>query len=654
MRFLTDTVSVFSRGFIKVKPMATYVSSRQFDAAGVGRDMSSLIRARGVLGELSLRLASLDRAVREVIPRGGGPSKPARAASAVDLGLGSTSRATTLRSTEEINMEATSMGDRGPDWTGSTASISVGGDYDGSEGTGDLTFRVSQGGTHGSANIRINVYDPGMSFVEQVVLHRNDAIDEVYTLGNGLELTFGAGDLLEDDLFKVSVDAADPGATAPLAPAWQGNSAAVILDGVYDGSNGTDTLRFEVDSGGEHGVDNLRLYVYDGASTRIDQINVNATHAIDTLYTLSNGITLRLGAGSLAAGSSFTLDVDSGADTQVDPTRPMNGAGSDDPLLEHGLAVVDGSFLVNGVEIAVNDDDSIQDVLGRINLAGAQVLATFDAATETVLFTHETVGSSHDIVVGGDSSGFLAAMKLSTAVALPGQDGSRDQPLADLPTFAGVASGSFLVNGESIALDVNVDSLVDLVDRINASGAGVTTSWTASGQRIRIVGDPDEDLLLDGQGTGLFAALHIAEGRHRPRGDLGADRLPPSASSRVAASVAEALEPLNDLASGSWGGSADLLGLVQSSIHSLVRSGIGGSIATRAGLPGDRPRLSLDRSRLSRDLSTYEGTQRLITMVRSGNGDEGSLEEMRAVIDQALEDLGARMGSLGNFLNTRA
>jgi len=655
MRFLTDTVSPFSRGFIQVKPPAPYASSRQVDATAVGQDWSSLIRARGTLGELSLRLASLDRIVRDTAPRSGSASKPARVSSAMDLGLGSVTRATTLRSTEEINMEATSMGDRGPDWSGSTASVAVGGNYDGSDGTGDLTFQVDQGGTHGLANIRIDVYDPGMAFVEQIVVHRNHAIDRVYTLGNGLELTFGAGDMLEGDLFKVSVDATDPGATTPLAPAWQGNTAAAVLDGVYDGTNGTDTLRIEVDTGGEHGADNLRLYVYDGASTRIDTINVNAGDAIDAVYTLDNGITFQLGAGSLAEGSSFTLDVDASSATQVDPTRAMDGVGSEDALLQDGLAVADGSFFVNGVEIAVSASDSIHDVLGRINLADANVIAAFDAFTETVFFTHESMGSSHDIVLAGDSSGFLAAMKLTTAVAIPGQDGSQDQALAELPMFAGVSSGAFLVNGESIALDVNADSLVDLVDRINASSADVIASWSADGQRIRIVGgDAGENLDLDSQGTGLFTALHIEEGRHRPRGDLRAGRLPPAASSRIASSLSAALEPLSELGSSSWGASADLMGMVQSSIRSLMRTGVGNTIRTSAGLPGDRPRLSLDRGRLARELSSHEGTQRLVTMVQGEGGGEGSLTEMRAVIDQALRDLGARMGSLGNFVNTRA
>ena len=86
----------------------------------------------------------------------------ATATSAINLNLGTKPlTAATLESTEEVNTTATSFTPFGPNFTGaSTTEATIGGIYDGSNGTATLTFRVTKGGTHGVSNIHVESMTP--------------------------------------------------------------------------------------------------------------------------------------------------------------------------------------------------------------------------------------------------------------------------------------------------------------------------------------------------------------------------------------------------------------------------------------------------------------------------------------------------------------
>ena len=268
-------------------------------------------------------------------------------------------------------------------------------------------------------------------------------------------------------------------------PAWTGSSTAQpTISGEYDGSNGTDTLEFKVTKGGTLGRNNIQIKVYDSNNTQIDVISVHKSDSAGEQYTLNNGLVVSFSDGNMAKNDTFTLEVYDNAENAVDPSKSFNGTGSDDPNLQPGLDVTSGSFQINGTTIDVQADDSINSVLDTINSSGAGVTATFDAATEKVLLTQDTPGSTQDIVLSNDTSGFLAAAKLEGAVAIPGEDGvvteDPSKLLAEVDLFAGVLSGSISVNGASIDIDVNTDSLNDILDRITASQADVTASFNSA------------------------------------------------------------------------------------------------------------------------------------------------------------------------------
>jgi hypothetical protein len=264
-------------------------------------------------------------------------------------------------------------------------------------------------------------------------------------------------------------------------PAWTGASTAQpTISGEYDGSNGTDTLRFQVTKGGTLGRANIQIKVYDSNNTQVDVVAVHKSHSAGTEYT--------------------------------------------DPNLQSGLDVTSGSFQVNGTTIDVQADDTLNSVLDKINQSDAGVTATFDAATEKVLLTQDTPGSTQDIILSNDTSGFLAAAKLEGAVAIPGEDGvvSEDptKPLAEVGLFAGVQNGSISVNGAAIDIDVNTDSLNDILDRITASPADVTASFDSASQRVSLnSNDSESQLILDSGSTNFFSAVEISDGTYEAFND---------------------------------------------------------------------------------------------------------------------------------------
>ncbi len=97
-----------------------------------------------------------------------------------------------------------------------------------------------------------------------------------------------------------------------------------------------------------------------------------------------------------------------------------------------------GSFSVNGETIAVNEDDTLNDVLNTINQSAAGVTAIFNPLTERIDMVSNTPGSDGAIeIVAGDSN-FVEATKLLGAVADRGVDPQTLQPLDQVAQFTGV------------------------------------------------------------------------------------------------------------------------------------------------------------------------------------------------------------------------
>jgi hypothetical protein len=309
-------------------------------------------------------------------------------------------------------------------------------------------------------------------------------------------------------------------AYSPDAPEWTGTSTAqATIGGEYNGSNGSDTLTFSIKKGGTHGGDLILIEVRDSSNNLIESFSFKKQDAIGSQYALSNGLTVGFSEGDFIKNDTFALQVYDNVENAVNPDNPFNGTGSADPNLQYGLEVTSGSFEINGTTINVSADDTINSVLDKINASEAGVTATFDPATEKVLLTQNTPGSTPDIVLANDTSGFLAAVKLGGAVAIPGEDGTTTEdpatPMAEVESLSAVQSGSISVNGVAIDIDVNTDSLNDILDRITASEAGVTANYNSDSKRVSLISDdPESQLILDSGSTNFFSAVNISDGTY--------------------------------------------------------------------------------------------------------------------------------------------
>ncbi len=88
-----------------------------------------------------------------------------------------------------------------------------------------------------------------------------------------------------------------------------------------------------------------------------------------------------------------------------------------------------------------------------------------------------------------------------------------DKTLSSIAQFSSMSSGTVTINNVDISIDVTVDSLNDVIARINASAAGVTSSLFNVDQRFMInANSAGQSLTLNSRSTGFFPALNMDDG----------------------------------------------------------------------------------------------------------------------------------------------
>lgn len=432
-----------------------------------------------------------------------------------------------------------------------------------------------------------------------------------------------------------------PTSFGPFGPAWTGNSTALpTISGIYDGASGTGTLTFDVRTPGVHGQDRLRIRVRDVGGSVLQNVFVEVNDPIDQQYALGNGLFFSLGAGSVDRNDTFTVDVYDAVGSVVDTSNPFDGTRNSIPNFDPGLSVSAGSFLLNGVQIDVAAGDSIDSIITQINQSAAGVTASFDAGRERVVLTQDTPGAAPPVLVSSDDSGLLDALKLSAAVPVPGRDRDLDQPLANLAQFQSVQSGTLRVNGVDIAIDVQTDSLEDVLDRINQSQQDATATYTSSPERVLLSAiDAGIDLSVDDGGTGLFAALGIASGAYRAQ-EKGDQRR----AAAVTLAVQDVSRWLNEFLSRDR--SNALISSVAGQLDGVLNDALAAD--ARYGLrlgSTDSSRLSVDARGLSQALQFNERAARAL-LVGEGQGAAGGL--IGSLLDKVDNAVRSLNGLLGN------
>ena len=459
-----------------------------------------------------------------------------------------------------------------------------------------------------------------------------------------------------------------PTSFTPRGPGWDKSvTSELTVGGVYDGSEGDSDLHVKVRriwGDGEVGEDWVQIQVkIDGDTTYNGYLS--PTYEPGTEIDVGKGMTISFSEGTLKKDADAYTDLYVSQDSALDPDAAFSGVRNDHPELEEGYTITDGSFELNGETIAVNADDSLNDVLDRINASDAGVTAAYDTNTEKITLTQETLGAEPTIEFANDTSGFVTAMKLDTATGVPGQDSEAEVVMADAAVFESVSSGSILVNGESIAIDVDADTLDDVISRINASDAGVTASLSSDAQTFTITNDDNSaELVLDSNGTEFFAALNVAEDTYQPTIARGVTESRAEVVGDAVASFADALNALFDRSEN---------GLGDSTFLSSVRNDV--QIAVGDVFNEDGPRFRTDygitfdfREEADQVVSfNWAARARLENLMRTGGrgadvyglflGGNSSVnlgmqEQLSQVLQSAQSDIDSLLGPVGNYLDT--
>lgn len=426
---------------------------------------------------------------------------------------------------------------------------------------------------------------------------------------------------------------------------WQaGNSTSqATITGSYTGS--TDSrfqvyTRTNVNMNGSTGRLNFKVFK-DGAEVAYYNID-NVDYDNGTELDIGDGLSVSFSGGQIRSGESFFFDASASVGTDLDPTKAFNGTGADDPGLSPDTPITDGSVKINGVEVQVNASDSLDDFMARVNGSGAGVEASFDAATDTITFARTDDGTG-DITFTDDTSGIVSALKLDTATTTPGQESDRQRAMDEVTALAGISTGTLTINGVDIAIDTSVDTLDDVLDRINTSDAGVKATYSDSTGHLSIASTSTaSNLVVGGDSSGLLSRFNVAEGTYastRRRG-ISADK-----AQALTEAMTAVVTELNDIYA-KLGGSEGVgtVGSTQNTLRRNLQSFVGASGRTQLGMrfqfSGDGPVVDFD-----------EAAQRKFRSALSSNGAgvEGFLEG-KGTKDGLLDILEQQMGAAESAL----
>jgi flagellar hook-associated protein 2 len=230
------------------------------------------------------------------------------------------------------------------------------------------------------------------------------------------------------------------------------------------------------------------------------------------LTSVGDATVLRASAASGAPLGSYTFNVtqlatnavrqgttDIGA--RLHPTNDVSSLVLGEAAFS--TAIKAGTFSVNGQQVSIATTDTLQEVFDKIGTAtGGAVTGSYDALTDTI-----SLASAGEIVLGSapDTSNFLAVAKLqnngtgttSSSAALGSIKSGATLNAANFRTAisdGGSGAGEFKINGVSISFNAGSDSLKNVIDRINASPAGVTASYDPVNDRLSLANKVTGDL----------------------------------------------------------------------------------------------------------------------------------------------------------------
>ncbi|GEM_PF-1535568 len=225
------------------------------------------------------------------------------------------------------------------------------------------------------------------------------------------------------------------------------------------------------------------------ASASVDSVQKTYQVFVNNIATAASVTSSeKIGIGSGAVSITGYEEISVHPVSRFDPVANPDALfkyGSNYTPLDSDKRVIAGYFTLNGKNISITGNDSINSVIGKINTSNTGVRAIYDRDSDKLFMSTEQGGK---IVFGKDTSGFLDAMKFATLsgnqirsyVNVEGSVYNKYKSLSQTALSQGdnaVINGSFAINGVNFSVDASTDSLYSIIKRINQSDAGVTADY---------------------------------------------------------------------------------------------------------------------------------------------------------------------------------
>jgi flagellar hook-associated protein 2 len=225
-------------------------------------------------------------------------------------------------------------------------------------------------------------------------------------------------------------------------------------------------------------------------------------------------------ASSDAVNGNFTLQIDqlatstkvqstSGIGTPIDGTDIVTDSSKLSQNVTPGsftISTKDSGGTVTTHQITVTDGEDLNAVLSDITATTGNVDATIGGANTNQIQLSTTDGSTILLGSQGDTSTFLSVMKLLGQPA--GTSITSSGPVGVANSTAKLDQAN--INGLT-SYNTATDALQDVLDRINASSAGVTASYDPNTDTVSIVSNNTGNIdvsLADGNGN-LLQSLNV-------------------------------------------------------------------------------------------------------------------------------------------------
>ena len=200
-------------------------------------------------------------------------------------------------------------------------------------------------------------------------------------------------------------------------------------------------------------------------------------------------------------------EIDNWLNTKIGSKTSAGNTFFDDGTAFEGL---NGVFYINGTKIEIEDYKQLtpNELMAKVNSSGAGVTMSYDYE-KNIFQVKNNTGGAVELTMGNDTdtSNFFELFKVGLnhgATYVRGQNkGSLDTATVISKLDPGFSypitqSGTFTINGVSIYVDVNNDTIQDVIDKVNKSGAGVTMAYDTNTDKFSLTSNSNERIKVGG------------------------------------------------------------------------------------------------------------------------------------------------------------